>query len=143
MEMFEKFYVLVSKFNQKSKKPKYYGTKDLLYPAEVHLIEIIGAHKRITTTEIAKVLSITKGAVSQVTNKLIAKDLIVKEVSPIKANEVFIHLTEKGEKVFLYHREMHRDMSEKVNAELATLSPESRQALENIFNFLEESLDEI
>lgn len=143
MEIFEKFYILVSKFNQKSKKPKYYGTEDLLYPAEVHLIEIIGAHKRITTTEIAKVLSITKGAVSQVTNKLISKDLIVKEVSPIKANEVFIHLTEKGEKVFLYHREMHRDMIEKVNAELATLSPESRQALENIFIFLEESLDEI
>ncbi len=143
MEFFEKFYVLVSKFNQKSKKPKYYGTEDLLYPAEVHLIEIIGAHKRITTTEIAKVLSITKGAVSQITNKLITKEMIVKEVSPIKANEVFIYLTEKGERVFLYHREMHRAMSERVNAELATLSPESRQALENIFNFLEESLDEI
>lgn len=143
MEIFEKFYILVSKFNQKSKKPKYYGTEDLLYPAEVHLIEIIGAHKRITTTEIAKTLGITKGAVSQVTNKLIAKDLIVKEVSPIKANEVFIYLTKNGEKVFLYHREMHRGMSEKVNAELATLSPESRQALENIFNFLEDSLNEI
>lgn len=143
MDFFEKFYILVSKFNQKSKKPKYYGTEDLLYPAEVHLIEIIGAHKKITTTEISKTIGVTKGAVSQVTNKLITKNLIVKEVSSKKANEVFIYLTEKGEKVFLHHREMHKNMSERVSAELSALSPEGRQALENIFNFLEESLDEI
>ena len=45
--------------------------------------------------------------------------------------------------MFLYHREMHKNMSEKVRAELAALSSESRQALENIINFLEESVDEI
>ena len=143
MDFFEKTYGLISKYNQKAKKAKYYGTDDLLYPAEVHIIEIIGAHDGITTTEIANILGITKGAVSQTTNKLISKELIIKAVSAVRANEVSISLTEKGKTVFGYHREMHRAMRERVDAELSALTPESREAISNIVRILEESLKEI
>lgn len=143
MDFFERTYGLISKYNQKAKKAKYYGTDDLLYPAEVHIIEIIGAHDAITTTEIANTLGITKGAVSQTTNKLVAKNLIIKEVSAVKANEVYISLTEKGKTVFDFHREMHRAMRERVDAELSELTPESRKAIDNIVSILEESLKEI
>ena len=143
MDFFEKTYGLISKYNQKAKKAKYYGTDDLLYPAEVHIIEIIGTHNAITTTEIANTLGITKGAVSQTTNKLVSKNLIVKKVSAVKANEVYISLTEKGRTVFDCHREMHRSMRDRIDAELSALTPESREAIDNIVRILEESLKDI
>ena len=42
---------------------KNYGTDDLLYSAEVHMIEMIGSYEKNTTTKLAEKLGITKGAV--------------------------------------------------------------------------------
>ena len=90
MFIFENTYRLINKYNQKGKTPKTYGTEDLLYVAEVHMIEIIGSYGQITTTQLAQVLSITKGAVSQTTAKLFGKGLIEKHNSKERTNELFI-----------------------------------------------------
>ena len=43
-DIFENSYRLLNKYNQKTQKPKHYGTDDLLYAAEVHMIDTIGTH---------------------------------------------------------------------------------------------------
>ena len=143
MQFLETTYRLVNKYNQNNKKPKKYGTDDLLYPAEVHMIEIIGSYEYITTTKLSKILGITKGAVSQTTTKLLDKDLIIKDTSKSKSNEVFISLSEKGKKVYGYHREKHKDMIEKINMLIEELSPESVVAIEKLIDIIDKSLDEM
>lgn len=143
MNFLENTYRLINKYNQKTKTAKMYGTEDLLYSAEVHMIEIIGSYEMITTTKLAKVLGITKGAVSQITRKLLEKKLIVKEPSKEKNNEVLISLTEKGRVVFFYHQGMHEDMLRKIDLILCDLSDESKVAMDKIVQVIEESLDDM
>lgn len=143
MNFLENAYRIINKYNLKTKAAKHYGTDDLLYPAEVHMIEIIGSHKSITTTKLAQVLGITKGAVSQVTRKLSEKNMIVKEPSIEKFNEVLISLTEKGQVVFLYHQNMHKDMLQKLDLIMNDLPEESKNAMDRMIRVIEEFLDEI
>ena len=143
MFIFENTYRLINKYNQKGKTPKTYGTEDLLYVAEVHMIEIIGSYGQITTTQLAQVLSITKGAVSQTTAKLFGKGLIEKHNSKERTNEVFISLSEKGKLVFNYHRKMHADMMQQIEGELKQLSPESIKAVNKIIAIIDDSLDKL
>lgn len=143
INIFENTYRIINKYNQKTKKPKNYGTEDLLYAAEVHMIEVIGSHGQITTTKLAQVLGITKGAVSQTTNKLFQKNLIEKTNSAEKTNEVFISLSESGQQVFTYHRAMHSRMLEQLQDLLKEQTPESLQAISRVFEIIDESLDSL
>ncbi|MBQ7774878.1 MAG: MarR family transcriptional regulator [Lachnospiraceae bacterium] len=143
INIFENIYRLINKYNQKTKKPKTYGTEDLLYAAEVHLIEIIGSYEQITTTKLAQVLGITKGAVSQTTTKLLQKGLIEKVNSPERTNEVFISLSDSGKRVFAYHREMHAGMQKEIQKILQDLPPKSQQAMEQMFSIIDKSLDNL
>lgn len=143
MNFFEDAYRIINKYNQKAKTAKYYGTEDLLYSAEVHMIEIIGAHEKITTTKLANVLGITKGAVSQLTRKLLEKTLIEKIPSEKRNNEVFISLTEEGRTVYSYHQDMHKDMLDKIDGVLNELSDEGKIALDKIIQVIDKSLDAI
>lgn len=143
MNFLENTYRIINKYNQKTKTAKHYGTEDLLYSAEVHMIEIIGSYGSITTTKLAQVLGITKGAVSQVTRKLSDKNMIIKEPSKEKNNEVLISLTEKGQTVFEYHQNMHKEMLVKLDFILNDLPEESKKAMDRMIRVIEESLDEM
>lgn len=143
MQFLEDTYRLINKYNQKAKTPKHYGTDDLLYSAEVHMIEMIGSYETITTTKLAEILGITKGAVSQITRKLLEKNLIVKIPSTEKNNEVLISLTDKGKIVYSYHQNMHGKMLARVDAVLCNLSDEGQMAFDQIIQIIDESLDNI
>lgn len=141
MHFFENTYRLINKYNQKTKTAKQYGTDDLLYSAEVHMIEMIGSYEKITTTKLAEILGITKGAVSQITRKLLEKNLIEKAPSNEKSNEIFISLTDKGRIVYSYHRGMHEDMLRKIDLVLCDIPDEGKKALDKIIQVIDESLD--
>ncbi len=143
MRFLEDTYRLINKYNQKAKTAKHYGTEDLLYSAEVHMIEMIGSYEAITTTKLAEKLGITKGAVSQITRKLLEKKLIIKIPSTEKINEVLISLTDKGRIVYSYHQNMHEKMLESVDSILCNLSDEGKIALEQIIQIIDKSLDEL
>lgn len=143
MILLENCYRLINKYNQKTKNPRQYGTEHLLYPAEVHIIEIIGNNGSITTTALAQSLGITKGAVSQTTAKLAGKGLIEKRGSLEKRTEVHISLTEAGKAVFAFHRQLHAGMLAEVDGVLKELTPESREAVNRILGVLEASLDKL
>lgn len=143
MNFFESAYRLINKYNQKTKVAKTYGTEDLLYSAEVHMLEIIGDYETITTTKLAKNLGVTKGAISQITHKLLEKNLIVKNSSAEKNNEVLISLTDKGRIVYSYHQNMHKKMMERIDSIICDLSEEGKAALVQIIQVIDESLDDL
>lgn len=136
-------YRLINKYNQKTKNPKQYGTDDLLYASEVHMIEVIGTYGSITTTKLANCMGITKGAVSQTTSKLLKKDLILKTASKERNKEIFITLTEKGQKVLDGHHKIHEKMNERVNDVMVKMSEESKKDMIALFNVFDLSIDEL
>lgn len=104
----ENFVRIIEKAQKMQHKPRHFGSEELLYSSEIHLIEIIGESGNRSVTELAKFMDVTKGAVSQTVKKLENKALIYKERDPENQSRIFLHLTEKGQAIFQEHREWHR-----------------------------------
>ena len=81
-------------------KPVDYGTGDLLFHSEVVLIKTINNHPEKNVSELADMLFITKGAISQTTNKLVKKGYIRKFKYEDNKKEIYLKLTDKGKTVY-------------------------------------------
>ena len=109
-EIMEQFVRIVNKFNRFEKVPMDFGVEEMLYPSEIHTIEAIGNNARINVTHLAELLGISKGAVSQMVNKLVRKQFVKKMKLPSGAKELFLELTPRGKKAFKGHEKFHKDM---------------------------------
>lgn len=106
---------LSNKLNELERVPVDFGTGELLYPSEIHTIQAIG-NKYDTVTELSICFGITKGAVSQVISKLCKRGYVSKKRNEAYSKEIILHLTEKGQKAYQNHEELHKIMdSELVN----------------------------
>jgi DNA-binding MarR family transcriptional regulator len=101
-------YDVSDKISSYGKNPRTYGTDDLLSMIEAHTIEIIGKNKNITSSVIAERMYKTKGAVSQIIEKLVKKGLLVKKDHHSDSRKNVLELTEKGKIVFYHHEEKDR-----------------------------------
>jgi DNA-binding MarR family transcriptional regulator len=89
-----------------------------LHKAEVHLVEVIGKVPGITVSDIADSMGVTKGAVSQLTSKLMQKGLIEKRHREDNQRVQALHLTGAGLGVFRDHERVERALVEAVLGEL-------------------------
>lgn len=121
---------LINKYNSFDKKARHYGTDKLLYPSEIHVIDAIGMNEDMTTTKIAENLGITKGGVSQITAKLIDKNLIQKKNGK-GINEVYLSLTDEGIDAYHGHRKLHEHMHSKINKLIDEMDDTTKEALNN------------
>ena len=140
-DFFEIVYRIINKYNLKTKKPHHYGTNYLLYNSEIHMIEVIGKHQHLTAKAIASLQGITKGAVSQTTNKLLQKELIKKEFSPNGNNEILISLTRQGEIAFENHLTFHNEMIQQSSMLAIDLPEESLEIIKKMLNTIDKILD--
>ena len=97
-------------FNKLEDTPTDFGSGDILYRSEIHAIEAIGHNQGTNLTELATILGITKGTLSQLITKLVKKDLVLKSRGDRNEKEITLKLTEKGEKAFEGHQLFHRKM---------------------------------
>lgn len=139
--MVHKFERVMNKYNKTEKKPKYYGTDNLLYRAEVHTIEAIGKNRNINVTDLASYLGITKGAVSQMIDKLIKKGMVNKKMLSHTENEVALELTEKGILAYEGHEAYHKEHYAAMSKKLEHLSQEQIKVFIDILNGVENLLD--
>jgi DNA-binding MarR family transcriptional regulator len=93
--LIDQFLKILHLYSVINRKPKDYGTGDLLYFTEVHTIAMVGKNREINMTRLAEVMGVTKGAISQTIRKLAGKDLI-KRTNSINRKEVNLSLTKKG-----------------------------------------------
>lgn len=140
-ELIHRFERIMNKYNKSEKKPKDYGINEVLYRSEIHTIEAIGKNNKINVTQLAAYLGITKGAVSQMIDKLTKKDLVSKNTISETENEVALELTRKGWLVFNGHEEYHKEFYGEISKHLSKLSEESIQEVLDILNELENLLD--
>lgn len=130
---------LINRYNDIDKKARSYGTEELLFPSEIHVIDAIGMQSDMTTTKLAKTLGITKGGISQITAKLIKKGLISRSKG-IGVNEVFLTLTDKGQTAYHGHRKMHENLTNKLNSILNETNEPVKETILKIISVINSEL---
>lgn len=107
----EKFATLVKMASELERQPRSYGTDELLSSSEIHLIEMIGENQeRLSVTDLARQMNVTKGAISQTLKRLELKGLTTKLGDPANGTRSIVRLTSKGKVAFYAHRHWHETM---------------------------------
>lgn len=105
-EMMESIYELSRYMSWYESIPRTYGTEDELYMVEAHTINLIGDKVQTNISELALLTSKTKGAISQMVDRLVAKEMVEKSKNPLDNREVIIKLTDRGHVVYNFHKEL-------------------------------------
>lgn len=140
-EMFIIFIRISKKFQELEKMSIDIGSGEKLYPSELHVIDAIGNDYGNNVTELSKKFGITKGAVSQVVNKLFDKDFLKKERKKNHGKEVILSLSEKGSKAFKIQDDLHKKMNNEFFKYLGTVEPDKIVSFIEIMDKIEEFID--
>lgn len=133
-------YRLINKYNAKTKQPKTFGTTHTFCGSEAQVMDVLAHEENVTASQIANILGITKGAVSQTLAKLQKKDLIVRE-SAGDNNTAFIHLSKAGEEILVNYYAYRDCRLRKLKAAALSLPPESAATVMDMLEAFEEALD--
>jgi len=134
MIIIEKFGKIINKFNYIERIPRDFGTGNLLYPSEIHLIETIGKTPGINVTELAKKHGITKAAISQKLKKLEKKDLVKRFKNSENEKAVLLKLTTEGKIAFKGHERFHSIMDFGIVQKINEMPPTKRKDFEKILD---------
>lgn len=77
--------------------------------SEIEIIELMANMKDANVTKLAKKYHMTRGAISKITKKMQAKELIRIYQHPNNKKEIYFELTKKGVAVGVKHRKLHED----------------------------------
>ena len=134
---------IIHKYIQYEKKPQVYCKDIILTQPEIHTIAIVGDSEGINITQLAKVRGITKGAVSQMVNKLVDRDLMEKRVSPDSDAAVCLYLTKKGKAARNDHRKMHENMGTMYEAMLDQIPESTLDSMRQFLEAFDRALDDL
>jgi DNA-binding MarR family transcriptional regulator len=105
-----KFQSLMALALKLEQMPKQFGTGRDLSHTEIHLIEIIGDNRDLGVTDIARLIGVTKGAVSQTLKRLEKKGLTRKQEDPDNRSKLLVSLTALGNMAYWSHKHWHETM---------------------------------
>lgn len=114
--------------------------------SETHCIDYIGKTELPNVTKIADNMQMTRGAISKMTKKLLAKGLIEKYSLESNKKEVYFRLTESGMELYKEHEKRHKLWEQRDSKFLERYSAEEMQIITRFmkeFNlYLEEKIEE-
>ena len=114
--------------------------------SETHCIDYIGKTELPNVTKIADNMQMTRGAISKMTKKLLAKGLIEKYTLESNKKEIYFRLTESGTELYKEHEKRHKLWEQRDSKFLERYSPEEMQIITKFmkeFNlYLEEKIEE-
>lgn len=137
-----RMYRLMNLYQAAQKQPRVYEGNVTLYAAEVHMLEVIGNQPGIMSTELASLLAISKGAVSQTLKKLSEKGL-VRKAAAADGRASALYLCPEGEKIWQSHHALHDPLLRELEQLTAQFTPEVTQALAQLSDVLESHLTQI
>ena len=73
-KIMERIAALQYKINANDRKPRSFGTSELLHQSEIHFIDAIGIDSEVNASKLSDRLHISNGAVTQVADKLLRKN---------------------------------------------------------------------
>lgn len=131
------------RINKNDRKPKQFGTDQLMYQSEIHFIDAIGCEGDIKPQDLSMKLGISYGAITQVATKLIKKNLIKKYKMKNNNKEVYYKLTESGIIAYENHKLFHKDLTEKIVEYLKGLSEEEYDVLSGLLDIAEKYIPDV
>lgn len=140
-EIVERFIRLANKYRQLEKIPVEYGTDQMLYHSERHMLDQIGDHPEMNMSEFARVMGVTRGAVSQVVQKLESKGVVKRRRSIDNQKEVFLELTATGRQVYRKHQQINKASIQPLVEELNKYSDDKVYFLLDMFKWFDGFLD--
>jgi DNA-binding MarR family transcriptional regulator len=123
------------------RKPKDYGTGDLLYFTEIHTITMVGKNREINMTRLADIMGVTKGAISQTIRKLVSKDYI-KKSNTNNMKEINLRLSDKGLVVYKGQESFQRELFTFAGTLYERARPEDREMVRRLFVAITENMQE-
>jgi len=140
--MIDLFIRILHTYSVLDKKPKDYGTGDLLYVSEIHAIHYIGTNPEINMTQLAEISGVTKGAISQTVKRLVSKRYVARYKSRNK-KEVNLRLSDKGyvinQKYELFEKEKFVFAEKLYN----NASKENIELIKNLFSIIYENIKQM
>ncbi len=140
-EFLDRLIRILNKAAAIERQPVDIGHGTLLYPSEVHLIDVAGRYPDEGVSELATRLGITKGAVSQAAKKLEEKGYLERVRREGDGKAVLLRLTERGREAFAWHRAYHAAVNRGIAAEVARLDHDDIEHLMAFLARMEEMLD--
>lgn len=138
----EQFNRINNKINQLRNIPRSFNGTDPVNLCAINVIDAISKHSEANVTEIARILGITKGAVSQMVSKLSAKGFVVKTKVGHNDKDVILRLTEDGQKVFEGHKKMQAAMYADLRSAFNDVTPVEIELARKIFDIIEGYMDQ-
>jgi DNA-binding MarR family transcriptional regulator len=132
---------MIAHFIGREKKPSDFGTGELLYRFEIHVIDLIGKNSGININGLAEMMLVTKGAISQVVTKLLAKGYVNKIRDPENRRRIMLSLTAKGKIVYEKHNMFHNNLNAGIVKKLQNCSPSELLIIKNMLLIMDEPFD--
>jgi DNA-binding MarR family transcriptional regulator len=124
------------------KKPKDFGTGDLLYVSEIHAIHYIGGNPEINMTQLAEISGVTKGAVSQIVKRLVRKQYIALYKTKNK-KEVNLRLSDKGYIINQQYEKFEKERFVFAEKLYENASREDITLIRNLFTIIYENIKQM
>lgn len=128
---------LIMQLQRLERSPKTFGEAGKLTPSEIHLIDAIGCDNTVLMGELAKALGVTKGAVTQIVDRLERIDLLERIPHPTDLRSTYVSLTQKGGIAYQAHDKMRLDFYRQLQSQL---DDEEMAAFDNAIEKLISSL---
>lgn len=139
-QLIDLFLKILHLYSVIGRKPKDYGTGDLLYFTEVHTITVVAGNDDVNMTQLAEIMGVTKGAISQTIRKLVHKNLIIKtNINNMK--EVNLKLSEKGRRVVEAQESFQKEIFTFAGALYEKARPEDRDTVRRLFRAIVENME--
>lgn len=138
-DMIDLFLKILHLYSVIEKKPKDYGTGDLLFFTEIHTITIVGKNKELNSTQLADLMGVTKGAISQTIRKLTNKNLIIKS-NANNRKEVNLKLSEKGLVAFKGQLSFQKELFTFAESLYEKGNPKDRALVKRLFLAISDNL---
>ncbi len=131
-------------FEEFNKKPRDYGTGDLLFPSEMSVIKATGETSSDNITKLSNKLGVSKSAVSQIVKKLEKKKYIRRYKSEGNNKEVLLELLDKGtvalRKDRLYHNTVDAPLIRRIMSMTVEQGKLLDALLDEMVNYVENRL---
>ncbi len=137
------FHRVMNKMKRIEKKPRRFGTEFLLYPSEIHTIETIGRNAGINVTALAALQGVTKGAVSQILQKLVKKGMVVRMKDEMSDREVLLKLSDTGRIAYQAHADFHSQMDPDLMSIMAEADDAQIEFMETVFKAIDQFCDQV
>jgi DNA-binding MarR family transcriptional regulator len=131
-DLIDLFLKILHLYSVIARKPKDYGTGDLLFVAEIHTITMVGKNKEINMTQLADIMGVTKGAISQTIRKLVNKNLILKS-NTTNRKEFNLRLSEKGNIVYKAQADFQKELFTFAGSLYDSARQEDRELVKRLF----------